>query len=103
MSAHPAVRDDDQLGAALVVYQGTTLAREHIERISDNHPSMGGDLGRLFLLGPLDDIACRKYARVVDQLEGRFDFDVARRIERRRAKGSDERSVWRGATSGDLY
>ena len=64
---------------------------------------MGGDLGRLFLLGPLDDIACRKDARVVDQLEGGFDFDEARPIERRRAKGSNERSVWRRTTSRDLY
>jgi hypothetical protein len=82
MFTHPAVGDHDHLGAALVVHQGITLAREHIEHISGNHPSMGGDLGRLFLLGPLDDIACRKDARVIDQLEGGFDFDEARRIER---------------------
>ena len=101
MSAHLAVRDDDELGAALVVHRGS-LAREHIQYVSDNHPGMGADLGGLFLLGPLDDIACRKDAGVVDQLESGFDFDEARRRERRRAEGSDEGSVWRGTTRRDL-
>lgn len=83
MSAHPAVRDADQLDAALVVRQAVTLAREHVQHILDNHPSMGGDLGRLLLLGPLDHVARRKDAGVIDQLEGRFDLDEPRRRQRR--------------------
>lgn len=99
MSAHPPIRDDDQLGAALIVHQGIALAREHIQDILDNHTGMGGDLGRLFLLGPLDYIARRKDARVIDQLKGWFDFDEARRRQLRRAQGSDEPRVWRRTTS----
>ena len=77
MSAHLAIRDDDQLGAAPIVDQAIGLAREHTLHVFDNYRSMGRSLGCLFLLVPLNDIANRKNPRVINQLESGFDFDEA--------------------------